>query len=492
MVPLFKQAAMNIFKSCFLTLFFLAGAFTAHAQQPGEKKPNIIFILTDDYATNLVDFMPNLKAMQKEGVTFSHYYVSNSLCCPSRSTIFTGMLPHNTGVETNTKPNGGYDAYMEHGNAQKSFSVALQDAGYKTAMMGKFLNGYLPGKHEPLPGWSDWFVAGGGYRNFDYDMNINGRIVHFGHTAADYLTDVVSARADSLVKAWKGQPFFIEIATFTPHAPFTPAPRHQALFNDINAPRKPTFNKQADSTAPNWLRELQRLGTKQIDRIDNIFRNRVRCVMSIDEMLGNIRKALEQTGASNNTYIFFSSDNGYHLGDYSMLQGKQTPFDIDIRVPLIACGPNVSKGSLQEAIVSNIDLAPTFAAIAGAQLKSEPDGKDIQLLLREKNTQKINWRNFAIIEHRRVNYDRNDPDYQEAEDGRLPSYTALRFHNLLYVEYETGEICCYDSKKDPYELKNIAASLPVAVQKKLHAILQAAKKCGGKNGCWGVQMMKME
>ena len=482
---------MNIFKWYFLTLLFFANAFAGNTQQQDTRKPNIIFILTDDYANNLVDFMPNLKAMQKEGVTFSHYYVSNSLCCPSRSSIFTGMLPHNTGVETNTRPNGGYEAYMKQGNAQESFCVALQNAGYKTAMMGKFLNGYLPLKHQQPPGWSDWFVSGAAYRNFDYDINSNGQILHFGHAAEDYLTDVLSVRADSLIRAWKDQPFFIEIATFTPHGPFIPAPRHQKLFNDAKAPRTPAFNKQADSAAPYWLRELQPLGSKQIDRIDNIFRNRLRCVMSIDEMLGSIRKLLNQTGVSSHTYIFFTSDNGYHLGDYSMLQGKQTPFDIDIRVPLIACGPNVAKGSWQQGIVSNIDLAPTFAALAGAQLTGEPDGRDIQHLLREQNTEKINWRNFAIIEHRRVNYDRNDPDRQEAEDGRLPSYTALRFHNMLYVEYETGEVSCYDVQNDPYELKNIASALPVEVQKRLHSILLAAKNCGGKNGCWGVQMMHL-
>jgi arylsulfatase A-like enzyme len=469
----------------------LTHAFAGNTQQGNSGKPNIIFILTDDYASNLVDFMPNLKAMQKEGVTFSNYYVSNSLCCPSRSSIFTGMLPHNSGVETNTKPNGGYDAYTEHADAQKSFCVALQHAGYKTAMMGKFLNGYLPRKHDPPPAWSDWFVAGAGYRNFDYDINSNGQILHFGNAPQDYLTDVLAARTDSLIRAWKEQSFFIEIATFTPHGPFIPAPRHEKLFNDEKAPRPPTFNKQADSTAPNWLRELKPVGPKQIDRIDNIFRNRLRCVMSIDEMLGNIRKILDQAGLSNNTYIFFSSDNGYHLGDYSMLQGKQTPFDIDIRVPLIACGPRIAKGALQQAIVSNIDLAPTFAALAGAKLTAEPDGRDIQHLLREQNTVKINWRNFAIIEHRRVDYDINDPDRQEPEDGKLPSYTALRFHNLLYVEYETGEISCYDVQNDPYELKNIATALPVEVQKKLHSILLAAKKCGGKNGCWDVQMMKL-
>jgi N-acetylglucosamine-6-sulfatase len=480
---------MKTFKGFFLLPVLAVWSIGLGAQQT--KRPNIIFILTDDYATNLVDFMPNLKAMQREGVTFNNYFVSNSLCCPSRATIFTGMLPHNTGVETNSPPNGGYEAYRDHNNAEKSFSVALQNAGYKTAMMGKFLNGYLPVKHAPLPGWTDWFVAGGGYRNYDYDMNVNGRIVHYGRTEKDYLTDVVSARTDSLIRAWKNQPFFIEIATFTPHAPFTPAPRHKNLFNDVKTPRTPAFNKKADSTSPNWLRQLEQLNEKQIDRLDNIFRDRVRCVMSIDDMLGNIRKVLQETGESDNTYIFFSSDNGYHLGDYSLFQGKQTPFDIDIRVPLIAYGPNVAKGSLQQRIVSNIDLAPTFTALAGAELKGDPDGRDIQQLLRQNQTEKIDWRNFAIIEHRRGS-DRNDPDRQEKKDGKLPSYTALRFHNLLYVEYETGEIACYDSQKDPYQLKNIAANgLSSALKKKLHEILLAAKKCGGKNGCWGVQMISM-
>jgi arylsulfatase A-like enzyme len=482
---------MVIGKKQLLAFLFCIIAIAVYSQNRNGR-PNIIIILTDDYASNLVDYMPNLKAMQKDGVTFSNYYVSNSLCCPSRATIFTGKLPHNSGVQTNTKPNGGYDAYVEFGNVQESFSTALLNAGYKTAMMGKFLNGYLPRKHKPVDGWSDWFVAGAGYRNFDYDVNSNGQVLHYGNTPDDYLTDVLANRADSLIRTWKDQPFFMEIATFTPHGPFIPAPRHEKLFDQVKAPRTPAFNRQADSTAPGWLRQLQPLDSRKIERIDNIFRNRLRCVMSIDDMLGKIRKVLAQQGISNSTYIFFTSDNGYHLGDYSMLQGKQTPFDIDIRVPLIVSGPDVAKGRLQQAIASNTDLAPTFTALAGTALTSNADGKDIQHLLRHKSTKKLDWRNFAIIEHRRVNNDPDDPDRQEAEDGILPSYTALRFQNMLYVEYQTGEISCYDVRSDPYQLKNIASSLPVRIKEKLHSILTAAKTCGGENGCWGVQLMNIE
>jgi N-acetylglucosamine-6-sulfatase len=482
---------MKFISHSLLVVLILFSPFALQAQVPKSSKPNIIFILTDDYASNLVDFMPNLKAMQKEGVTFSNYYVSNSLCCPSRASILTGMLPHNSGVKTNTKPNGGYDVFLENNGAANSFSVSLQNGGYKTAMMGKYMNGYLPRKHQPVKGWTDWFVSGAGYRNYNYDINRNGEVVRYGSAPEDYMTDVLSARADSLIRSWKSSPFFIEIATFTPHAPFTPAPRHEKLFRDEKAPRTPTFNKQADSTAPGWMRSLQPLGQKRIDRLNEIFRNRLRCVMSIDEMLGNLRKTLKEAGVAENTYIFFSSDNGFHLGDYSMFQGKQTPFDIDIRVPLIAIGPKVAKGKLQSAIVSNIDLAPTFTALADVQLTGNADGRNLQHLLRGKNTQKINWRNFAIIEHSRVTEDDNDPDRQEKEDGTLPSYTALRFHDMLYVEYETGEISCYDTKNDPYELRNIAASLSPGLKSKLHKLVLAAKTCGGKDGCWGVQMMNV-
>lgn len=477
-------------RTLIILILCLASAVLVSGQST--RQPNIIFILTDDYSASLVGFMPNLKAMQKEGVTFSNYFVSNSLCCPSRASIFTGMLPHNTGVQTNSKPDGGYEVYMEKGNAAESFCVSLQTAGYKTAMMGKFMNGYIPRQDSAPMGWSDWFVAGNGYDNFNYDINCNGKVLHFGKRAEDYLTDVLSARTDSLIKAWSNHPFFIEIATFTPHAPFTPAPRHENLFKHEQAPRTPVFNLRVDSAAPRWLKELDPLSEKQIDKLDHIFRKRLQCIMSIDEMLGHIRKVLNETGAAANTYIFFSSDNGYHLGDYGLFHGKQTPFDIDVRVPLIVVGPGVAQGYGQDEIVSNIDLAPTFAAMAGIPMNGDPDGHDIGHLLKDINTRKTEWRNFAIIEHKAPKFDRKDPDRQDTEDGRLPTYTALRFRDLLYVEYETGERSCYDLKTDPSEIKNIYPDLPVTMQKQLHDILLASRNCTGKNGCWDVQMMNVK
>jgi len=133
------------------------------------KRPNIVFVLTDDLSWDLVRFMPHVQAMQKDGVTFSRYYVTDSLCCPSRSSIFSGRFPHNTGVFTNMAPDGGFGVFNGRGEERSTWATSLQGAGYRTAMMGKYLNGYEPAglvKGKPLyipPGWNEWDVAGNGY-----------------------------------------------------------------------------------------------------------------------------------------------------------------------------------------------------------------------------------------------------------------------------------------------------------------------------------------
>src|ERR1035441_4446387 len=141
----------------------------SHPAPPGS--PNIIFILTDDLAMNLVQFMPHVLAMQKNGVTFSHYFVTDSLCCPSRSSIFTGRYPHDTGVFKNVGNDGGYLIFRSRGNEQTTFAVALSAAGYRTAFLGKYLNGYEPAQHSAGPGWTHWNVAGNGYPEFNYALN---------------------------------------------------------------------------------------------------------------------------------------------------------------------------------------------------------------------------------------------------------------------------------------------------------------------------------
>jgi arylsulfatase A-like enzyme len=209
------------------------------AHPASAPRPNFVFVLTDDLAWNLVSHMPHVVALQKAGMTFSRYYVVDSLCCPSRSAIFTGEYPHDDGVFTNTGSDGGYKSYNAHGDQSKSFAVALQKSGYRTALMGKYLNGYDPAD-PPAPGWDVWDVAGNGYGEFNYSLNQNGTQYYYGNAPGDYLTDVLSAKATSFIasSAARHRPFMLEVATFAPHAPYVPAPRYAnaAFDTDINVP----------------------------------------------------------------------------------------------------------------------------------------------------------------------------------------------------------------------------------------------------------------
>jgi hypothetical protein len=151
-----------------------AQSMPAQAPSTAVRRPNIVFILTDDLAWNLVH-MPHVLTMQKEGVTFANYFVTDSLCCPSRSSIFTGRYPHNTGIFRDTGKDGGYVAFRDRGHEGSTFATALSAAGYRTAMLGKYLNGYLPAMHRPAPGWTWWEVAGHADPEFNYNLNQDGR-----------------------------------------------------------------------------------------------------------------------------------------------------------------------------------------------------------------------------------------------------------------------------------------------------------------------------
>ena len=324
--------------------------------QPAAR-PNIVFVLTDDLSMDLLRYMPHVQAMERHGLTFENYFVSDSLCCPSRSSIFTGNFPHDTHVFTNFGPEGGFHAFYEHGDQDHTFALALQRAGYRTAMMGKYLNGYMdaegaaPTAPVPAPssrptfhpGWSEWDVAGWGYPEFNYRMNEDGSIHEFGDLPSDYLTDVMAGRGVDFINraAAANQPFFLELATFAPHYPYTPAPQDAADFPGLRAPRPLSFNR-LPTHAPSWLRNHRRLGRKQLSRIDTVFRLRAQDVQSVDRMIGRVEAALRANGIARDTYLVFSSDNGLHTGQYRLMPGKLTAFDTDIHVPLVVVGPGVS------------------------------------------------------------------------------------------------------------------------------------------------------
>jgi arylsulfatase A-like enzyme len=454
---------------------------------PGPAHANVIFVLTDDLSWNLVRYMPHVLDLQRRGMTFTRYYVTDSLCCPSRSSIFTGKFPHDTGVFTNDAPDGGYAKYESAGNPQTTFATLLAGAGYRTSMSGKFLNGYQPGQHAKDPGWSHWAVAGNGYPEFGYRLNIDGALVDHGSTDADYLTDVLATLGNDFIRGGDA-PFFMEIATFAPHAPYTPAPRHAGTFHE-QAPRTPAFAAR-NTDAPRWLAERPALTAAQIAKIDESFNLRVEAVQSVDELIGALEDTLVATGHDRDTYIVFSSDNGYHMGEHGLLAGKQTAFDTDINVPLVVVGPGVPAGATSEAIVENIDLCPTFAAIGGVAAPASVDGRSLLGLWHGEAP--ADWRDFALVEHRGPDLApmaADDPDNEPAIAKVPDSYEALRTADATYVEYEDGEREYYDTTTDPWQLTNTAASLPPARAAVLHDALAAAKACHGAAACWAAQKL---
>src|SRR5258708_4405803 len=310
----------------------------------GAKRPNIVFVLTDDLALNLVQYMPNVRKMQQDGVTFANYFVTDSLCCPSRSSIFTGRYPHNTGIFRNVGEDGGHAAFRSRGLERTTFAVTLSGAGHRTAMLGKYLNGYLPAKDGVPAGWSEWGVAGNGYPGFNYGLNQNGRLLRYGASASDYMTDVLSGLAVRFIKEAGDRPFLIEIATFAPHAPYTPAPRDAQAVAGLSAPRTAAFDAAPDASTPPWLSRMPALTDRDRAALDAAFRKRAQSVLAVDKMIGELEAAVAAIGKEKSTYFVFSSDNGLHMGEHRMMPGKMTAYDIDVHVPLIVAGARPPPG----------------------------------------------------------------------------------------------------------------------------------------------------
>ncbi len=443
------------------------------------QRPNFVFVLTDDLSWNLVSHMPHVQALEKAGMTMSKYYVVDSLCCPSRSAIFTGMYPHDDGVFTNAGNDGGYTAFNKHGDQSKTWAVALHNAGYRTAMMGKYLNQYEP--KDPIPpGWDEWDVAGNGYPEFDYTLNEDGQRQHYGSQPQDYLTDVLSGRATSFIdtSAAARKPFMLEVATFAPHAPYTPAPRYAHAAKSLTYPQTPAYDR-LPSDPPSWLKAQPPLSAAEEQYINTTYQQRVEADLSVDDMIGHLEAQLRAKGLARNTYFIFSSDNGYHMGEYRLDPGKQTAFDTDIHVPLIVAGPGVPAGRVASQLTSNVDLAPTFETLAGLTVPADVDGHSLVGLWHGQDPP--GWRQAILIEHHGPDFNPADPDRQTSKNGDPVSYEAVRTATALYVRYAGGPQEYYDTATDPYELDNIAAKgVPAALRETLSEL----ENCHTGVTCW--------
>ena len=243
---------MKVTKILLAFVFLVSATSCAPAAPlaPRPEHPNIIFILTDDMAATDLAYMPRtIKLIQNQGITFNKFFVSISLCCPSRTSILRGQYAQNTNINDNALPGGGFDKVYALGLEKSMLPDWLKQAGYRTALFGKYLNFYpgMAGKTYIPPGWDVWAspVDGFPYTEFNYTLNENGKLVKYGNTPQDYGTDVYSSLALAFIKdsLSRNQPFFAYIATYAPHHPYTPAPRHAGMYSTLSLPKPPSFNQ---------------------------------------------------------------------------------------------------------------------------------------------------------------------------------------------------------------------------------------------------------
>jgi arylsulfatase A-like enzyme len=453
--------------------------FQAAPNLATQPPPNIVFILTDDLDLASVEYMPKLKSLLIDrGVSFSNYFVSVSLCCPSRATILRGQYAHNTGVGNNEPINGGFAIFYRRGLEQSTIATWLQAKGYRTAHIGKYLNGYPSvgvGKTYVPPGWDEWNtpVAGTAYLGFNYTINENGKLVTYGNQAKDYGTDVYTRKAEKFIRqaVAEKKPFFVDLSYYVPHQPAISAHRHRNLFPHALAPRTPSYNEIDVSDKPNYIRELGLLNQLQQNHLDRLYQRRLRSLQAVDGSLVTLYYTLKATNQLDNTYIFFTSDNGFHLGQHRLPPGKETAYEEDIHLPLFVWSANLPAGKTIEKIVGNVDLAPTFAELAGATIPDFVDGRSFAKLLHWELKTSDSWRQAFLLEHWLA----------KTTIPMIPEFSGIRTSSCTYVEYSTGERELYDLKQDPNQLENIASVIKIDAIKYFSQLLSQLRKCRGKS-----------
>jgi N-acetylglucosamine-6-sulfatase len=418
------------------------------------QKPNILFILADDMRADDLKFMPETtRLLGEHGTTFERAYVTTSLCCPSRATILTGRYAHNHGVLSNVPPYGGFQRFRDLGRESSTIATRLDSVGYRTALMGKYLNGYKHHGHVPV-GWDEWFARTGGASFSDNGQPFTREGV--------YNDDLLADRADGFVRS-STEPFFLYLSIAAPHQPANYPKRYAEAYPDAAVPQTPSYNESDVSDKPAWVSDEDPLSAVEKKRLDDMYRDRVRSLLPADEAVERLVNTLKEQGELDDTYVVFTSDNGFHMGGHRLDPGKTTAYEEDIHVPLLIRGPGVDVGK-ERRLALNTDLAPTFARWGGFAME-KTDGRSLAPLLSGNPAQ---WRSAFLVENL-------------SSEGSH-TYGAVRTETRLYVEYSGGERELYNTARDPLQLKSLYDSVDPAIIKKLEDRLNDLRNCT-RSGC---------
>jgi arylsulfatase A-like enzyme len=407
----------------------------------GSRRLNVVVVLSDDERFDGTSVMQDVRRLLvRHGVTFSNYHVTTSECGPSRASILTGEYAHHSGVVDNF----GLHSFPAF-DASSSLAVWLHDAGYDTALVGKYINDYtLYGDHKVAPGWDDWQVIDSVpmERYYGYAINDNGRREEYGYAPRDYSTTVLANKAIHFIHRAR-KPFFLYFAPVTPHLPAIPAPRDRKKLENIGPLHTPSIDEAnvADKPWAYWHKGLLKAAAQVYD--GDVRRRQLQSLQSLDRSVGRIVHALKQRHVLNRTVILYTSDNGFLWGEHR-LGGKLWPYEESTHVPLIVRTPWTRTRSVDRRPVLNIDLASTIAQLAGVRPGIPQDGRSFVPLLRGRT---VPWRKAYLIEYLGRNMLRL---------GGPPRYVAVHTARYLYVEYRRGWRELYDLRRDPWELDNVA------------------------------------
>ncbi|MBK6648197.1 MAG: sulfatase [Anaerolineales bacterium] len=474
-------------KKIIIAIIMLALLSGCAMNNPFKDSPNVIIILTDDMDMTLMPYMPKTNQLiGEQGATFENYFITTPICCPSRSSMLRGQYAHNTDILENSP---GFARFFKLQEEESTLAVWLQDAGYRTALFGKYLNNYPvnAGRNYVPPGWTDWaaFIAENddGDFYFNYTMNENGTLVSYGDSPEEYSTDLILEKSLAFIESSVAadSPFFLLASVYAPHGPATPAPRHSAVDSALTYPQKPSFNETDISDKPQIIQSLTQTGD-EFDEGDanNAFAGRVASLQAVDELVEGLVRSLEETGQLENTYIFFVSDNGFRLGEHRLPSGKGTPYEEDIRAPLMVRGPGIEPGTTVPQMTANIDLAPTIAEMTGVDIPDFVDGRSFLPCL---TGEEVPWRDGLLIEFGYIDEEAIDEALKDPETDNLlvdivgGAFRGIRGEGYVYVEYANGEIEFYDLQADPYQLENLAGRLSPETLSRLHVRLEALMEC---------------
>jgi N-acetylglucosamine-6-sulfatase len=399
-------------------------------------KPNIIFVLTDDQFPGTENKMPSLKNnITSKGVKFTNMISTFPLCCPGRATIQRGQYAHNTEIYGNSLPRGGWEKFQNLRLQGSTIATWLDDAGYQTALFGKYMNNYTD--RVIPPGWDRWYAWNSRAEGWSR-LNDQGVQKPLERPQADSLVKGEALRFLSN-RLNKDAPVFAFVNFGAMHKPYYYAQIDADEFNGEAVPRTPAFNEDDVSDKRSDIQNRPKLSNTDISELDRGYRRGLRSLMRVDRFIGEASDLLRRKGEMDNTYFLFYTDNGVHFGQHRFMHGKLQPYEEDVNFPLIVRGPGIPRGMVKPQLVGNHDLAPTLADMGNARVPAFVDGRSFLPLATGATTV---WPRTAILSEREIN-------------GVPPNiWDMLRMRGKVYTRYQDGISEYYDLRIDPYQLHN--------------------------------------